>query len=1338
MAGLLVPVDVAAFCVGTVDEETTRKFSGLTAAFDKGHLGMGVPGFLGSDVTCDLRDSPYDYLESGVHLHWALPDALTHATVDTTGEVCFPAAPNRWLVTRLLIQGTEPQAKTWIIESDALSEEQPAGQKVITLPVHNDPEQPFRYVGKYTEFTPTWKEPDPATGATPFEAAFGSPLHAAASGDIAFAAFYPNCRSVFGFCDTLKDLSLQEGQKALLSYVVIGWFSRREYDPCYASASIHQEKLSTLQEQQSWTFTEEEPPAYTLYHGFIQGLSWNPRTTYVESYDQPLSVVADVAVGNTPAEAFSAYFRGQQFLQTAIDEQLFTAFQVGALQELQRPQPDQLAQLYRALHTLQFSATASGKRYTIEQETDTLLPLRLAEALRLLNAYQQESDSYYAELMQYLWQLFAEWFRYFHVDIQTQQAAFQAVLKRYQSLSNLEKKQQEAQQKADNQKKLVQDMLTEQQHLKELPAPMYSAPAEPVLLLGGNGLERAQRYGGDGRYHEKGYLACRQTDQVLTAVTIQGQTCTATQFAALRLSENLPYPDTCTALLREACLLDTALMAARTGTAESDLTTALDAALRAQPQHIYTFTGMLPSPVGVRRWMGANPWLPIFLLWEVEYEPLTATVQENQPLDYDPQLFTGNYTIDPETGTIKYKTNPAHPVNPSKPIYAQRYRGSTVLSSQATLNLQELLAAHSDTEPLKKMLDHLNATPIQTQALSGFAAALLMREQSLQLRIQEPPQQMHVPVPMQNLTRALIQKKIRATTAPNFNSFFNPLRAGYIRLSSLLLVDAFGQQRTVLDRNRRIAARSLSLAETLRTTFQDQTVPDVAFCQPRLAQPSRLLFHWIAANSVSLNQTNIHPTTSPICGWLLPHRYTNSIALYNQQGSPLGTLFLNGDRSKVRWQPAPGEERFLDQPLEQVMRYENPFLRDVSLMLQKSTPAFFQAFWETLDRACNALHPLPRPDIALPNLVERPLALVQASLRLELEGEPACNQDWATLVDGQFIETDSGITKVQFPVILGHLEHLTDGLIGYFKSGQTTFDLSTFYSEAANPDATSGVIRPSQTTVLLTPRHAGESEEWKLLLLIDPHLPVHATTGILPAQQVQLPAEHTTALQRLSMTFFRAPLLYGASALTLPLAPQEGYQWSWIEEVIEGQTKKWTVQPDIHADNDSAVWAYTPQHITEGWLRLNPQLLLFSLLNPGGQPVAQRAKANTLTLTLKNKCKSSIVFQPGQLLPEGENNYGSILYLHFGGLVESQNIPEIRWKAEGWAFQRFNDTRYGNYWAFTPVAGKPITLQPEEGITLTLENVIVTSRNAQEHVYVDFYNLDGLNNGVYDILIAVQ
>jgi len=89
-------------------------------------------------------------------------------------------------------------------------------------------------------------------------------------------------------------------------------------------------------------------------------------------------------------------------------------------------------------------------------------------------------------------------------------------------------------------------------------------------------------------------------------------------------------------------------------------------------------------------------------------------------------------------------------------------------------------------------------------------------------------------------------------------------------------------------------------------------------------------------------------------------------------------------------------------------------------------------------------------------------------------------------------------------------------------------------------------------------------------------------------------------------------------------------------------------------------------------------------------------------------------------------------------LVESQNIPEIRWKAEGWAFQRFNDTRYGNYWAFTPVAGKPITLQPEEGITLTLENVIVTSKNAQEHVYVDFYNLDGLNNGVYDILIAVQ
>src|SRR5262245_23566773 len=38
-------------------------------------------------------------LKPGIHLHWALPDALTRGSQTADGTV-FPPAPNRWLITR--------------------------------------------------------------------------------------------------------------------------------------------------------------------------------------------------------------------------------------------------------------------------------------------------------------------------------------------------------------------------------------------------------------------------------------------------------------------------------------------------------------------------------------------------------------------------------------------------------------------------------------------------------------------------------------------------------------------------------------------------------------------------------------------------------------------------------------------------------------------------------------------------------------------------------------------------------------------------------------------------------------------------------------------------------------------------------------------------------------------------------------------------------------------------------------------------------------------------------------------------------------------------------------
>ena len=47
-------------------------------------------------------------LKKGIHLHWSLPDALTHGQHNSNGTT-FPVVPNRWLIVR---KGGETEEKT--------------------------------------------------------------------------------------------------------------------------------------------------------------------------------------------------------------------------------------------------------------------------------------------------------------------------------------------------------------------------------------------------------------------------------------------------------------------------------------------------------------------------------------------------------------------------------------------------------------------------------------------------------------------------------------------------------------------------------------------------------------------------------------------------------------------------------------------------------------------------------------------------------------------------------------------------------------------------------------------------------------------------------------------------------------------------------------------------------------------------------------------------------------------------------------------------------------------------------------------------------------------------
>lgn len=1369
--GLIIPVDVAVACVGSDDARkvtnNSEYFSGTMTWFED--MTGDNEAFLGANVTRSLSEPPLSKtaLEKGVHLHWALPDALTRVNVKSGDKsLKFPAVPNRWLVTRFIIDGKNPAPPTsWIVENDILLDEEsiPQGQKPITLPVRSagSADPGCMYCGLHKPFDANWTEPVIPKDKS-FKTLTGAELSTVSNGVISFAAFYPNSRSVFGFVDELTGVT----QPIQLMYVIFGWFSNAANDPLNGTLSLEE-----IRDNFRWTFTgnDKAKPGYTLYHGMVQDIAWDPKSNYFPTNDQPKTVNAEVAIGNSPAEALSAYFQDQVHPGIKYFQVLFNAFQTGILSKfIDSPLPDQLARLEESLHTSEFSPRNAGKVYTVvKKETkspgkpggevlqrEITLPLPLANDLNLLNIYQQQADFCQFHIDNFRWQLFSDWYRIFKATGSTQSAANLITQYKISTWEKLQGDYKQIQGNLSSQYKKVTGQLGNDFLLKAEPAARCWQPNEPVVVVVSDDILASRRYGGDGGYHPDQYLVCRLTTQTLTAVSINSDQITASQFtnAKLPAGNKAPQPALLDALLQEACLLNTQLAAAITGNDPDTLMLALekalsDAARLAQDSLTYKFTGNPPSPVTINWWQG-NPWLPFLMQWTVNFQPLLDTEQNGKLQDYSTGFFTDNYQVDQnQGGFIQYKTDAKIHIDPTKAAYNQEYVGLSILNTRAADNLEKQLSGSSNNDTLTKILHLLKNKNIFVQSLSGFNDRLLMREQSPQLPVQASSS---APQAFKDTTIAanpLIGDMNHVS--PDYNGHFNPIRAGYLKLS-LTVVGAYGEKREV-------DITGMVCAESMTAYKDDNPVPSVAALTPRLAQQSRLLFRWLAANSTNYDEMNAHPASSPVCGWIMPNHLDGSLFLYNQQGRSLGTLYLSGDERAVLWQSAPGDNQTVNQPLPAVLSHANPQLSALATRLAGDAN-FFKGFWRAIDSVNAFINPHQRGSNSnLAVLVGRPLALVQTSLRLEAQGPPAINQAFATLDSGNYID-DNGFSSVQFPVIIGDLKQMNDGLIGYFKQkpDHSGYDMQTFYSEGA--DSTDAhVVTPGSTNILLSltpkissdPKHLDVTEPpenqentEKLLMLVDPRAQVHATMGILPTQSIDIPPDqYAGILSTLEMTFLSAPILRPTGGLTLPLPKEEGYEWSWVEEdPVPGSTKiDWIVDAAVDKATGNAVWNYTPQILTEGWLRLNPQLLEFRLLNPDKHPLVMGGQANKLTLNITNKKGSTVTFNfnAGQLKAEGEISDGSIFYIHFSHLVADKDILNIQLSAPGWRFKLFNDPRYGNYWAAAP-ADAAITVHHNKTITIDVENVVALSSIVQAYVYFDYYNVDGLQDGVFDDLIAVQ
>ncbi|WP_372737458.1 hypothetical protein [Neptunomonas sp.] len=544
--------------------------------------------------------------------------------------------------------------------------------------------------------------------------------------------------------------------------------------------------------------------------------------------------------------------------------------------------------------------------------------------------------------------------------------------------------------------------------LREIDAPRYYRPTDPVVLLAGEKLKPTERHGTDGKDDADGKHACRVITNITKSSLISDidippitqwiETTSDERELSKALLEKL-------GVIREAVLkvFDEPVTAANS---EEDGC----GGGRYYPEE--------DDQIGLRRWR-KQPWHPFMMEWQVEMAPVSAGSNRDAfREDYANDFIRRNFNLPENSVDLCNNSNTDLELNSADTGF---YSGSCILIDQAPdilqYKLDKYLEANKNplphskpqSKPFKedqairpqslakqKTLDTLNqvkafleARPkTLSQSLDGFHQGLLQRHQILQLPITDPIGFKD----LQLLTDSVrLATQGRHTSSPMRGYDFTPIRSGQLKLRQLRLIDTFGRVKRIIDADNQT---KIVRSETLSLKDSNEGI----HLAPRLVQAARLNFRWLSAEHASGSnmdeaETNAHPAYTPVCGWLMANHEDNILEVFNNQGIALGAIRQEGDH--VVWQKAPGSTLphwEIENPESSLNPHLRKWLNTMVNQLGKQA-SYFKHFMDTLSSALETIAPEDfshHQSKAL--LIGRPMAIVRTMVDLELKGRPAVNQ----------------------------------------------------------------------------------------------------------------------------------------------------------------------------------------------------------------------------------------------------------------------------------------------------------------------------------------------------------
>lgn len=1189
---ILVPVKIEALVVdkGTAEEQTWKSYR-----IDYDGLAARLGSFMEHG---ELKDLKRRLCEKGIHLHWALPAALTNG-IQKKNEALFPAVPNRWLVIRTHIENDKPVFKKWLLESDYISEfESGKGGWAIQQP--NGGFSAPHSIGKVTELD-SWTAEAPRSDI---------PLTAMAPGNAGFAAIYEHCRNVFGLWDDLKGV---EDKDAVFSYLVAGWYSDPAIEPLRTGDEAIIRNIKKKWQIAGLTDADSFPDAI-LCHGYIHSVYWKPAARYVLPVK---SAPVNTGVGMTSIEAKAA----QLSRQTGAAEKMLNGYFYDALKDtVDSTEMDTLVEgnaytaydggsLWEIKQVEKEKTTAEDKETPQQSFPDAVANAGLSAAFQKMNEAQQAADRQRGYRKSLMLEFRALCDKIIMADAAEDTRLLAALsanreqVKKEIDAVNTVIVQQEA--TIGTQRAAINAMpafikVGDKPALFELlekKMPRYWQANDMAVLFSGPGVTASAKYKNPGN---SDILTCRLPHEMIKGIVLndgdKGADTTiqsgpvAPELKALgslagntslisRLYHEAVLADPAWSLIwaqqyykeqggnypavrQLAAYLSAMLQLTEYGSADKCKGLIRGDGVMVMPGSgsDETLTWMLKLR-GIQAWQ--HPWTPLYMIWYAKFIP--SYTNEN-----------GKWQYNAEDWLWKDKQYCYKGAAPDT-ARAIEYSGKVLLTDMVT----GLLAQRLPDEVVAG--DHLS------QALGSFADALLMRRQSIQLPLFQKPGDDTTNLLPDNSWNNYInrdagfQPDVDAIT-DNAPDFF-PVRAGHLQFTRLWMTDTFGQVKKVIDNG--IVANNglLHIAESLSQVNAAMQVT----LAPRLAQPARLLFRWCAAQSKLLVESSNDPVTSPVCGWLLPDYLDQSLDVYEADGKKCGSLkmVVVGSVVQLQWTSPPGaaNELLPEQAIRNsyLLRFVNGLLHLRNRDAQLAGGDALQSLFELCNNTALYLATSggqQSPGVA--GLMGQPLALVRASLKLELQGLPAQPQHNDHVVTGAVLASPPGLEKLSFPVVLGDVRNNKDGLIGYFRDRGNN-DFNEMYISYGMPLPACDYFTSGDIQLSLT---AGGQEE-EVIILMDPRGGVQADAGMLPSKFIDLPAVHTgQGLKHMELDMLVAPFLSTAATPFLPVGTEPGRQWVLKQQTTSGNWR----QTDLDNQAQPQISSFSTQVIQEGYLSLKPAI----------------------------------------------------------------------------------------------------------------------------------------------------